>query len=219
MHKIQEGSGAPSRLYGICGIIAPIFFALMVIVESSVVTGYNQVSQQISDLGASALYGSYSLLQNLNFGVFGILIIALAVGLRRALPASRAFSWSLSLFGVLVFLAGVFQDQPSPWPGGVHALIAVTAFVSIILSQFFSWRTLRRSTSGQETGWSRYARFSLITLVLSVIMFVLNSIFYGSSIGGLVQRVFLTVAFLWIEGISLLLLRFTGSHPKEPRPL
>lgn len=166
MNKIQEGSGVPSRLYGICGIIAPIFFALMVIVESFVVTGYNQVSQQISDLGASALYGSYSLLQNMNFGVFSVLVIALAVGVKRALRASRAFPWSLGLFGGLVFLAGVFQDQPSPWPGGAHALIAVTAFVLIILSQFFSWRTSRRATSGEETSWSCYARFSLITLVL-----------------------------------------------------
>jgi hypothetical membrane protein len=195
----------------ICGIIAPVFFALMVIVESFVVIGYDQVSQQISDLGASALYGSYSLLQNLNFGVFGILVTALAAGVKRALRASMVFPWSLGLFGGLVFLAGVFQDQPSPWPGGAHALIAVTAFVVIIISQFFSWRTFRRASSGEETSLNRFAQFSLITLVLSVIMFVLNSIFYGSSIGGLMQRVFLTVAFLWIEGISLWLLRFSSS--------
>ncbi len=46
------------KLYALCGVIAPIFFTLMVIVEGFVVTGYSQVSQHISDLGAYSLYGS-----------------------------------------------------------------------------------------------------------------------------------------------------------------
>jgi len=106
----------------ISGIIAPIFFALMVLIEVSVVPGYNQLSQQISDLGAYVLYGSYSALQNLNFWVSGILIAAFAIGLRKALPVLRAVTWPLGVSGVMIFLSGVFQDQPFPWPGSAHAL-------------------------------------------------------------------------------------------------
>jgi hypothetical membrane protein len=206
--SLASRARAHLRAYAICGLVAPIFFALMVVLESSLVTGYNQIAQPISDLGASALYGSYSILQDVNFLVFGILVIALAIGLGQALRASRAISWSLGFFGSMIFLAGLFQDEPAPWPAGAHGLVSVFAFISIILTQFFTWRRLRRST-GEEGEWGKYSRFSLITMGLTIILFASYGVLGqpGSSIGGLVQRVFLAVPWLWIEVISLKLLR------------
>src|SRR5713226_1823178 len=131
----------------------------MVLIEVSVVPGYNQLSQQISDLGAYVLYGSYSALQNLNFWVSGILIAAFAIGLRKALPVLRAVTWPLGVSGVMIFLSGVFQDQPFPWPGSAHALIFLAFFVSIMLSQFLAWRDcvnqpLGKSWVGADTAGS-----------------------------------------------------------------
>lgn len=71
-----------------------------------------------------SLYGSYALLQNLNFFVFGILMVAFAIGLRQGLPASRVMTKSLGLFGVMFFLLGFFPDEPVPWPAAAHYLIS-----------------------------------------------------------------------------------------------
>lgn len=110
------------RWYAVCGVIAPIYFALMVIVEGLLVRGYSQVSQPISDLGAYVLYGSYALLQNLNFWVFSLLVVTFAIGLKHELPSSRAITTSMAVFGAMIFLAGVFPDEPSPWPAGAHGI-------------------------------------------------------------------------------------------------
>jgi hypothetical membrane protein len=198
-------------LYALCGVIAPIFFVLMVILEGFLVTGYSHISQQVSDLGAYTMYGSYALLQNLNFCVFGILTVAFAIGLRHELPASRVITTTLGLCGVLFFLLGFFPDEPTPWPAAAHYLIAQLSGLSILLSQFFAWRRLRRPVAGEGVGWTKYSRFSLVSLVLAIISFIVFATFGqpGSPITGLLQRVMGTFILLWIEVMALRLLRLS----------
>ncbi len=206
---IAAHSGRNLRLYALCGVIAPIFFAVMVIIESLLQPGYSQVSQYISDLGAYTLYGPLAILQNLNFWVFGILVVAFALGgLRHTLPASRAVTTSLVFFGVMGFLAGVFPDQPSPWPGAVHGLVSIVAFFSVILCQFFVWRQLRRTSTREERGWGRYRAFSLTSGLLSLVLVVLavilpHDISFGLGYFGVLQRLFLAVPLSWIEVMAL----------------
>jgi len=199
------------RLYALCGVIAPIFFTLMVIVEGFLVTGYSHMTQQVSDLGAYSLYGSYALLQNLNFFVFGILVVIFALGLRQGLPTSRAIATSLGLFGFMFFLLGFFPDEPIPWPAAAHYLIAWVGGVSFLFSEFFAWRRLRRSVAGEGGSWIRYGRFSLVCLVLTVVSFAVFAIFGqpGSPIRGLLQRVFIALLLVWIEPMALKLLRLS----------
>jgi hypothetical membrane protein len=197
------------RLYAICGVIAPIFFVLMVIVEGFLVTGYSHMTQQVSDLGAYALYGSYALLQNLNFWVFGVLVVAFAIGLRQELPASKAMTISLGVCGALFFLVGFFPDEPTPWPAVAHYLLAQASGLSIFVSEFFAWRRLRRPIADEEVGWTKYGRFSLASLVLAVISTITYATFGqpGSPIEGLLQRVMGAFILLWIEVMALRLLR------------
>jgi hypothetical membrane protein len=199
------------RLYAICGVIAPTFFALMVIVEGFLVTGYSHMTQQVSDLGAYALYGSYALLQNLNFCVFGILVVVFAIGLREELPTSRAIAATLGLFGVMFFLLGFFPDEPTPWPAAAHYIIAWIGGFSILLSQFFTWRGLRRPITDEGVGWTKYSKFSLASLVLGIISFVLFAVFGqpGSPVTGLLQRVMIVFWLLWIEVMALRLLQLS----------
>jgi hypothetical membrane protein len=216
--RIGKETSAPSnlsrphlRLYALCGVIAPIFFVLMVIVEGFLVPGYSHMSQQMSDLGAYTLYGSYALLQNLNFCVSGILVVAFAIGLRHKLPASRAITTSLGLFGAMFFLLGFFPDEPIPWPAAAHYLIAWAGGISILFSQFFAWRRLRRPRADEGVDWTRYGRFSLVSLVLIVISFTIFATFGqpGSPIRGLLQRVSEAFVLLWIEVMALRLLQLT----------
>lgn len=197
------------RLYAICGVIAPIFFVLMVVVEGFLVTGYSHMTQQVSDLGAYTLYGSYALLQNLNFCVFGTLVVAFAIGLRQELPASRVMTASLGLFGAMFFLLGFFPDQPTPWPAAAHYLLAQVSGLSILVSEFSAWRGLHRPVADKEGAWARYGTFSLASLVLAVISFLVYAIFGqpGSPVAGLLQRVMMFFILLWIEVMALRLFR------------
>ena len=199
------------RLYAICGVIAPIFFVLMVVVEGFLVTGYSHMTQQVSDLGAYALYGSYALLQNLNFFVFGILVVAFAIGLRHELPDSRVMTTSLGLCGVLFFLVGFFPDEPTPWPAAAHYLLAQLSGLCILVSMFFAWRRLRRPVADEGGTWTRYGTFSLVSLILVIVSGFVFAIFGqpGSPVTGLLQRVFGFFILLWVEVMALRLLRLS----------
>ncbi len=204
------------KVHALCGIEAPILFTLMVLIEGFLVRGYSQVSQPISDLGAYSLYGSYAVLQNLNFWAFGVLVLTLAVGLGLALPRSEAVSSSLAIFGVLAFSAGVFPDQPYPYPGYVHSISSIVAFMLVIASQFFLWRRLRRATGEERAVWGRHGTYSLVSGILSfclLLVFILglpqSSPFYGAG-----QRVFVAVPWLWI-GVTAFVLYKSESRAAQ----
>jgi hypothetical membrane protein len=199
------------RLYALCGVIAPILFVLIVVVVGALVTGYSHMTQQVSDLGAYVLYGSYALLQNLNFCAFGILVVAFAIGLKQELSSSRIMTTSLALCGALFFLVGFFPDQPTPWPAAAHYLLAQLSGLSILISEFFAWRRLRRPVANEGDTWRRYSTFSLASFVLAIISFLVYTIFGqpGSPVIGLLQRVMGFFVLLWIEVMALRLLQLS----------
>ncbi len=207
------------KFHALCGIEAPVLFTLMVVVEGAIVPGYSQLSQPISDLGASSIYGSFAYLQNLNFWAFGVLVLTFAVGLGIALPGSGAASNTLALFGILAFTAGLFQDQPNPYPGSVHAVVSIAAFVLVIASQFLLWRRLRHSAAEERAVWGRHGTYSLVSGVVSVVfllVFILGlpqpSPYYGVG-----QRLFIAVPWVWI-GVTAYLLYRSESNPNRVRP-
>ena len=193
--------------HAVAGMEAPLLFAIMVLVEGFLVPGYSQVAQPMSDLGAYSLYGAYAVLQNLNFWAFGVLVLTFSVGLGVALPRSGATTNSLVMFSILVVVAGLFPDQPNPYPGAVHAAVSIAAFCFVILSQFLLWRRLRGSTGEEKTVWGRYAAYSLASGILSIILLVAFGSSQGSPFYGAVQRVFVAVPWLWIGVLAVALYR------------
>jgi|NGEPerStandDraft_6_1074524.scaffolds.fasta_scaffold150870_2 hypothetical membrane protein len=190
------------RFYAICGIVAPIFFWFMVVIESLLRPGYSQYYNFVSDLGV----GHLSILQNINFVVFGILTIGLAIGLKNGLPSPKtrtlkAGIWFVILFAIGVLLAGVF---PESYIWAIpHNIVSATAFVAIIAAQIFIWQGLKDK---DRTMWGRYATYSLISGLLSLILVILLKVamLYGFY-PGLSQRAFLIVSWIWIgvTGIKL----------------
>ncbi len=129
------------RLFAFCGVLAPILFTLLVIIASLLRPGYSQAHNFISDLGV----GSYAILQNANFVIFGLLSMGLAFGLRGGLPAQhlraiRAGVWCVILFGLGIAFAGVFPEDYLS--GGPHTLASSVAFLSIVAAQLLIWRGL-----------------------------------------------------------------------------
>jgi hypothetical membrane protein len=199
------------KLSALCGLIAPAFFGTMVIIEQSIVPGYSWTTQHISDLGAYALYGNYAYLQNINFWVFGTLIVIFAIGMRSSPLGKKTIPVPLALFGIMVFLAGVFPDVPVS-TGIVHGAVSIIAFLTIPVCQLLAWtKTLHMDTPNQDKPWVKYGIYSLVNGTLTFFLLFAQA---GLPVG-IGQRVLIAVAWLWIELTALKLLQFSNQNQKQ----
>jgi hypothetical membrane protein len=191
------------KILAICGVVAPIIFFIMVAIESMIRPGYSPFHNFVSDLGV----GPLSILQNVNFMIFGILTIGLGLGLHGGLPKPmsrflKSGIWLVVIFGVLIFFAGVFPEDYGT--GVLHTIVSAFGFLTIIAAQLCVWRGLR----GNEI-WRGYRTYSLISGLLSIIFLILLQISISNfaAYQGLAQRLFLAVPWIWI-GITGLKLYF-----------
>ena len=189
------------RFFAICGIIAPILFTILIIIESLLRPGYSQFYNFVSDLGV----GSNAVIQNINFVIFGVLSIFFAFGLRSGLPslprkALKVGVWLVAIFGLCILLAGVFpEDYLSQVP---HNLVSATAFVTIIAAQLLIWKGLKNA---DDSVWGNYRKYSLISGVLSLILVLILKVVMSdfSDYQGIAQRAFLAVPWIWVEVTAL----------------
>lgn len=192
-----------SKFYAYCGIIAPVFFCLMIIAESLLRPGYSQIFNDVSDLGL----GPYGIIQNVSFMVFGLLSIGFALGLGANLPnrTGKVVKWLVIIFGLCIILAGItLMSAPADviYAKDVvsHGLVSAIAFLLIIIAQFLTWKALRGSNN---ITWSHYRKFSLICGLLSIVTLLILSYTQFSQYHGATERLFIAVWLIWIEGTGL----------------
>ncbi len=182
-----------SRGLALCGLIGPVPFTALVIVESLLRSGYSQISNVISDLGV----GPHAILQDINFWLFGPLVIAFAVGLRSGLSApgsaARVGPALVGVGGAGIFLAGVFPDSPYPYPGAIHLIVSFVSFFALMAAMFVTWRA-----QSAESKWGRSPTFSVVMGLLSVVTFALVPLLSTGSKIGLFQRLFVATSLVWI---------------------
>jgi hypothetical membrane protein len=183
------------QFYAICGIIAPVLFLILLIVASILRPGYSPVHNFVSDLGV----GSNAFIQNINFMIFGLLSIGLALGLKMSYPQGKiSFKvgvWLTILFGLFVLLAGVFPENYLS--GGLHTSVSAFAFLSIIAAQLLVWRGLKNA---EYNIWGLYRTYCLLSGLLSIIFLILLQISILDFVNyqGTAQRLFLAVPWIWI---------------------
>lgn len=199
------------KIFALCGIIAPILFTSLVIIESLLRPGYSQIFNDISDLGI----GPYSIIQNISFLVFGLLSIGFAMGLGVNLPnrAGKATKWLVIVFGLCIILAGVTLFSVGPnvtYAKDVvsHGLVSAIAFLVIIIAQFLTWLALRGSDSAV---WGGYRKYSLVSGLLSIITLIFLSYTQFSSFHGASERLFIAIWMIWIFITGLKLYSLTDS--------
>jgi len=197
----------------LCGIVAPILFTILVFVEGLLRPGYSQVAQAISELGQVGTPNA--ILQDANFVVTGFLLISFVVGLYRGIGRGRSATLGLALllvFPVVLVLVGTIFPLPNP----VHAPLSVAGFVVLLVSIFVLSIALRK-----DNRWKGYASYSLGTGVVSVGL-LLIIIATGQGVlapwFGLMQRLFLAPAFLWIEALAIKLLALSSRPMQAPQP-
>jgi hypothetical membrane protein len=190
-------------IFALCGILAPIIFWSMVIIESLIRPGYSPVHNFVSDLGV----GSLAILQNINFMIFGLLTIGLGLGLHVSLPIPRnrylkTGIWLVIIFGILIILAGVFPENYGS--GVLHTSVSAFAFLAIIAAQLLVWKGLKGSN---VPIWGEYRTYSLVSGLLSIILLILLQVAISDfpAYQGLAQRLFLAVPWIWVGVTGLVL--------------
>lgn len=194
----------------ICGIAMPIIFAVLVTVGGLFYEDYSHAKHAISELGG--ITARYPVIQNINFFVSGILIMAFSVGLHRGIGGGRGSNLGPVLFFIFGLITTVVQPFLPLDPGGefvtltgtLHNVTGLGSFLFAVVGIFVTSRRLR-----QDPGWQSCRNFSVVSSVVALVsLLAWIGIAKGAGIGavnGVLQRVFVGVILLWIEvmGIKL----------------
>jgi hypothetical membrane protein len=190
------------RLIG-AGLIGPLLFLLVALVDGFTKPDYSAIQNDISELAL----GAHGWVQSANFLLFGVLLIAFAAGLRQLFPTGRASVFGpllLALSGLGLVVSGVFPTDPisatsNTLAGTIHNLAGLVVFSMLSAACFVYARRFRR-----EPAWRGYGLYSVMTGVLSpvlVVAFVVQ--FVDTPYAGLFQRVFIAILWLWIAVVAL----------------
>jgi FAD/FMN-containing dehydrogenase len=172
----QKERGMKTKTLLACGVIAGPLFTLTVILQELTREGFDPKKHPLSLLSL----GDLGWLQITNFVVSGILALASAFGLRRALRGSRAGTWGpilIGVYGIGLIWGGVFVADPAfgypvgtpdsapeqlSWHGALHAIAPATASIALFIACLVF---ARRFLGEGARGWTAY---SIVSAVLSV---------------------------------------------------
>jgi Protein of unknown function (DUF998) len=204
----------------LCGVIGPLLFIVVLLIEGATRPGYNAIQTQ----------GSYLALtdqgweQIANFIVCGSLIIAFAVGLRRIWPTGRASVWGprlVGLFGLGLVIAGVFvadpgdgyppgaplNGTPQTWHGWIHGINALV-FFNVVLPAACFVLARRFAADPQNRRWATYSWVTgaLILVISLPVSTVVMPFAYQAGfpvVDGLIQRILILIAWGWLALTAL----------------
>ena len=199
----KKGGQGPSRGKGnhaapfliLAGVVGPMLFALVFILDGWWSPGYSPLSQSVSSLGTT---GTSAWIQNTNFVVFGLLLIAFAIGffqlMREVLGKERVWVSTLlfMLSGAGLVNDGFFTQDAVTTPHGLlHTLGFLVIFASLIVALLLVGGRLRTITAWRGLGW-----YSTITGLLTLGVLVLSAVLADPlQMTGLFQRILVVVAF------------------------
>lgn len=203
-----------TRILLACGIVGPLFFIIVFLIEGATRPGYSAFRNYVSELALS----NEGWQQIANFLICGILCMAFAVGLRRVWPSGPGSLWGplgIGLFGFGLVVAGVFVTDParayppgapltgSPqtWHGTVHGVNAILVFV-IALPTACLAMARRFALEPNSRSWARYSRMvGIVVLALfpiGIAFGVLAEHGLPSVPVGIEQRLEIILGWTWI---------------------
>jgi hypothetical protein len=207
------GGGGLTRLMLACGAVAGPFYLAVGLVQAFTRAGFDITRHDLSLLSN----GGLGWIQIGNFTVTGLLVIAGAAGIRRALRDGRARTWGpvlvgvygLGLLGAAAFVADPAAGFPPgtpadahavSWHGLMHLVSGGIGFLALIAACLLF---ARRFAGRGETAW---AVFSAVAGVVFLAGFFGIASGSGSSATVLGFWVALTLVWSWLSALSV---RFT----------
>ena len=201
------------------GIVGPLLFVVVFLVEGATRPGYSQWRQFVSQLAT----GDGAWTQIVNFVACGVLVIAFAVGLRLALAGTRGSIGGpvlLGLFGVALLVAGAFPTDPAlGYPVGapqvhtthgmIHGLAGLASFTLLPASAFvMAWHFAAKP----ERRWVIYsAGVGALVIVMFMAMNISATLDATGALPnaptGFFQRIAIIGGWTWISMLALHLIR------------
>ncbi len=213
-----------TRVLLACGVIGPLLFILVFLIEGATRPGYSAWHNFVSSLSL----GKQGWEQTANFLICGVLMLGFAFGLRRVLHPGVGSTWGpilLGIFGLSLIGAGLFATDPVlGYPpgapstptlhGALHVLVSTVAFVALPAACF----VLAQRFAG-DPAWRGWAVYSIATGILVVVFLVAEDLVVSlnpNAPAGLFQRISIIIGWSWI---ALLALRLVGrAQPSAPAP-
>jgi hypothetical protein len=205
---IRKRYSPPVIYSALCGIVAPIIFAVTVLIAGFLTPAYDPVTQLISEL---AVPGEplAPFVNILAFGLVGILLAAFAYSLFHVFM----LRWTVLLGTAMVVMAGVsflimafvHCDQgcvPESFAGNLHLILGFLTIVAAVIAAFtFTFVMFREET------WNWYWQYSLVTgiLIIGLLPFFVSFM----NVEGLLQRLMVGVIFLWTEVLAIHIFRIS----------
>jgi hypothetical membrane protein len=197
--------------FGLCGIVGPIWFSILLLIVGSLHPEYNHVTQYISELGARS--APYSVIMNFGgFMLLGLLITLFSYGFRSSIRNGR---WStigtslLTVSGIGFIAIGLFPCDPGcitvSITGFMHEFAALVTWISMMLALVFIFQSMKN-----DWRWTHYRSYTLLTTILILIISGPLLFFRISGWVGMIQRVFIGVRLLWIEITAIQLFRLSA---------
>ena len=207
-----------------CGALGGFGFIAVFLIAGAIRPHYDPLYQPVSALSLSG--GGW--VQIANFVVTGLLMLACALGLRRALSSGRGATWGpilIGMFGLGLVGAGVFVTDPGfgyppGAPSGVpataslhgtlHTLVSLVVFVSVSIACFVFAR--RFSAQPRSRIWAVYSFFT----GLAVPAFIVASsvAWFSGGPGGLFQRLSISAGWVWVGLLAIRTIRRLQSQPE-----
>ena len=202
-----------TRVLLICGLIAGPFYIVVGLIQALTRPGFDFMRHDLSLLAN----GDLGWIQITNLVLTGLLVIAGAVGMRRALPAGRGRIWGpilLGIYGLGLIGAGFFTADPAfgfppgtpadahaiSWHGLLHFICGGVGFLALIAACFVM---ARRFASRRQRGWAAY---SIATGVIFFAAFVGIATGSGQSWSVIGFWIGVVFAWAWISAMAVKLL-------------
>jgi hypothetical membrane protein len=198
------------KLFLYAGVVGPLLFIVVFLLEGATRPGYSAWRMYVSQLAT----GPGGWMQDVNFFVCGLLVLAFAIGLRLAIAGTRGSIGGpilLGLFAIGLLVAGAFATDPAlGYPVGaaevhtthgmIHGFAGIAVFTLLPAACFgMAWHF-----SGEE-GSSRWAIYSVVVGVLIFVFFAPGSALvdrWPNAPIGVIQRVEIIGGWTWIAAVA-----------------
>jgi hypothetical membrane protein len=207
----MTGNGlTATKLLLACGAIAGPLFVIVFLIEGATRVGYDPLRHPVSSLAI----GDFGWMQVANFIITGVLLLAFAIGLQRALRHSTGTAAGpllLGLVGVGFIGAGIFITDPiSGYPPGtpllptvysehgrIHDLFGILVFFGLPVACFVFSR--RFALLGERGCWAVYSALSGVAMFVASILAGMgfNQALGFADFAGVFQRLSIIIGLSW----------------------
>jgi len=213
-------------LLGRLAVVGPIAFTVAWVAAGLAQDEYSLRREDISALAALDAQKPWFMIAG--FLLLGVGIVALAIGLGGALEGRRAVTGAIlvAIAGIGIIVAGLARNDCSSeldacveridagnvsWHHSTHDLVSGVVFLSLVAATLVLARVFR----GHES-WRDLRIYSIVTGLLGLALLIMFVTEVASSWNGIVQRIFVSVLFLWIALLGARLIRLARAQPTEP---